>query len=276
MIAAVAGGVGYSEWEPTERSVPAPPLSGVHGVISFDALMKTEPFIHKGRTVTWRIAPGLAKFLDDTVRPGHATLETGSGLSTLVITRRRPTRHISIAPDPGEFEAIRELLAAHEVDATPLEEVVGRSQDYLPTAHLPPLDLVLIDGDHSFPAPFMDWYFTADRLKVGGLMIVDDIDIVTGTMLVDFMRADPKWEEILRPPLERYAVYRKVRHPIHDDIWMQQPYLKDAYRTRALKILRRSDRRDGPISLIERIMARILPWRLIQVPLRRRFDWPRS
>ncbi len=245
-------------------------------MISFNALLETKPSIHKGRTITWRIASGLAKFLDETVGPGHVTLETGSGLSTLVMIRKQPERHISIAPDPDEFQVIRDLLVLHEIDATPLEAIVGRSQDYLPTADLPALDLVLIDGDHSFPAPFLDWHFTADKLKVGGLMVIDDIDILTGTILVDFMRADPKWEEVLRPPLERYAVYRKVRHPIHDGMWEAQPYLKDAYRTRALKVLKRWHRHDRPPGPLERTMAKILPWRLVQLPLRRRFDWPRS
>jgi len=86
------------------------------------------------------------------------------------------------------------------------------------------LDLVLIDGDHSFPAPVIDWYYTAHRLKVGGLMVVDDTDIVTGLLLVDFMRADPKWTTVWRHRSGRFAIHRKLTRPINDFAWWNQTY----------------------------------------------------
>jgi hypothetical protein len=39
------------------------------------------------------------------------------------------------------------------------------------------LDLVLIDGDHAFPASFIDWYYTAEQVKLGGYVIVDDTNL---------------------------------------------------------------------------------------------------
>ena len=240
-------------------------------MISFKALIEARPLIHRGREITWGISLDLATFIDEYVQPWHVTLETGSGLSTLVIARKGGRRHIAIAPDADEFQVIREFLVRHQIEAGSLETIVSRSQDYLPTAILPELDLVLIDGDHSFPAPFLDWYYTADRLKVGGLMAVDDADIVTGTFLVDFMRADPKWEEVVRSRSGRYGIYRKIRHPVHEDAWERQPYVGNVYPTKALKAVKRR-----PPDFVTRTMAKILPWRLVQIPLRKRFDWPKS
>ena len=56
---------------------------------------------------------------------------------------------------------VREICLEHAIDPTPLNPIVARSQDFLPTAKLPSLDLVLIDGDHSF-----EWAW-ADYVNVG-------------------------------------------------------------------------------------------------------------
>jgi hypothetical protein len=46
---------------------------------------------------------------------------------------------------------------------------------------LDPLDLVLVDGSHSFPQVFfIDWFYTAGALKIGGHLLVDDVHVWTG------------------------------------------------------------------------------------------------
>jgi hypothetical protein len=192
--------------------------------ISFGDLLSRLPKVHASRSITWAIHPALARFLDDHLRSQHVTLETGSGLSTLVILRRGVARHIAVAPDPDEFVVLREFCGQNGISAAPLEAVARKSEEYLPIAPLPALDLVLVDGHHAFPSPFVDWYYTADRLVVGGLMIVDDIQLITGRLLADFMDADPKWERVLYDR-SRFGIYRKLQHPIHAGDWMDQPYL---------------------------------------------------
>jgi predicted O-methyltransferase YrrM len=238
--------------------------------VSFEQLLGSKILVHGGRSITWAIHPSLAAFLDEHVTAESTVLETGSGLSTLVILRRGVKRHIAIQPDADEFAVIRDFCDRHGIDHRPLTAVVARSQDYLPAADLPDLDLVLIDGDHAFPAPFIDWYYTADRLRPGGLMIVDDIGILTGTILADFLDADARWQQVLRPrDSNRFAVYRKISHPIHDGAWMAQEYLRRNYPAKSLKITLRP-----PISSLERSMVKVLPWRL-QERLRAAIGWPR-
>jgi hypothetical protein len=199
----------------------------------------TAPLKIHGETRTlYGVHEDLARFLDQEVKPEHVTLETGAGRSTLVFLRKGVRRHIAIQPDPVEFAGIREYCQRNDIRTDALEAVVARSQDYLATAHLPELDVVLIDGDHSFPTPFMDWYYTAEKLRVDGLMAIDDTDILTGTFLADFMTADPKWDEVLRHPSGRFAVYRKLRHPIHDDHWGFQPLLMDHYPTSSIRYVK--------------------------------------
>jgi hypothetical protein len=205
-------------------------------MISLEDVVAKPPIVHGGR-FTWGISLRLAHFLDAALPPAATTLEIGAGLSTILILRRGVARHISITPHADEFEAIRTYCAQVGIDTTPLETVCVSSQAYLPTATLPALDLVLIDGVHAFPAPFMDWYHTADVLKVGGVMIVDDLQLVTGHILADFMRADAKWQEVLRD--DRFGVYRKLAHPIHDDRdWGGQAYLVRNNPVAAVRIVR--------------------------------------
>jgi predicted O-methyltransferase YrrM len=204
--------------------------------VSFTDLLTHKPFIHGGRSITWHIHPALATFLDDYVQPAHVTLETGSGFRTLVILRKGVARHIAIAPEPDEFAVIREYSAENGVSTEILEAVAMNSQQYLPVAELPLFDLVLIDGDHAFPSPFIDWYYTADRLAIGGLMIVDDIQLITGRLLTDFMDADPKWDRVLYEPSR--GAYRKVRHPIHEGHWPKQPYVADSNPVQDVTIVR--------------------------------------
>jgi len=227
--------------------------------------------LHSGRTLTLGIHGDLGRFLDETVRLGQVTLETGSGLSTMVLLGAGVSRHIVITPAADEVAAIQAACAERGIPTQALEPVLEPSQVYLPRANLPPLDLVLIDGEHAFPTPFIDWYYTAECLRIGGWMVVDDTQLVTGRILADFMQVDPKWREAIRHPSGRFAVYQKLTHPIHDSEWMDQPYVQDSCPVGSIRIKR--DRVPGPI---ERRFTRVLPWRLVQQPLRAWFNWPRA
>ena len=69
-------------------------------------------------------------------------------------------------------------------------------------------------------------------------MIVDDTHLLTGTILADFMAADPRWEEVTRDRTSHFAIYRKRVHPVHDDDWTRQPYVHDAYPTERVSFVR--------------------------------------
>jgi predicted O-methyltransferase YrrM len=215
-------------------------------MIALEDLLARPPALHAGGT-TWGISLRLAHFLDAAVEPGASTLEIGAGLSTIIMLRRGVARHISVTPYGAEFDAIRASCARMGIDATPLEAVCLSSQAYLPTAPLPALDLVLIDGAHGFPGPFVDWYYTVESLRIGGLMVVDDLQLVTGHIMADFMRADAKWDEVVRD--DRFAVYRKRAHPIHDDRdWLAQAYLVRSNPVAAVRVVRA-----GPVRRLVRL-----------------------
>jgi hypothetical protein len=86
--------------------------------------------------------------------------------------------------------------------------------------------------------PFLDWYYGAEKLKVDVMMVVDDTHLLTGTMLADFIGADPRWEPVVRDDVNHFAIYRKRVHPVHDDDWTRHPYVHDAYLTERIHVAR--------------------------------------
>ena len=91
------------------------------------------------------------------------------------------------------------------------------------------IDLVLIDGSHAFPIPFIDWYYTYQKLKIGGKMIIDDTQLWTGLVLKRFLTLEPEWKFNKKSP-PRSAIFTKTKK-CDDAKWHgQQPYVvKQSY-----------------------------------------------
>jgi glucosyl-dolichyl phosphate glucuronosyltransferase len=197
-----------------------------------EKLLRSPPSLHvdgSGKRVNYGVDARLIAQLREHVRPGHRTLETGSGISTVVFLALG-ARHRSVSPDGGEAERIREYCKDAGIDASQFTPVVGRSEEILPTlSNEPVLDLALVDGNHAFPAPCIDWYYATRILKRGGVMIVDDIELWTGQILADFLDEEEVWQRLERT--DRFASYRML-----DDAdkvlarwWGQQPLVKRLY-----------------------------------------------
>lgn len=214
----------------------------------FDALCATEPSFHGWHETVFRNLaldePALRLILDN-VRPADRTLETGVGHSTVVFALAG-ARHTSVAPRELEFARVQEWCAAHGVGTGTVTFVAGLSQDVLPRLPDDPLDVVLVDGDHAFPIPFLDWFHAATRLRVGGLVIVDDTQLRTGALLREFLESEVaagRW--LQRAALDRTVMFEKRAEEVLDPRgWVGQPFC-------AL------DDSPEPMSLVERARATV-------------------
>lgn len=194
--------------------------------MTVDQLIAAPPRLHIGRDgqpAAFAVSPGVLRYLDGVVVPGQGTLETGAGTST-VLFAMKGARHTSIAPAPMLFARLRQFLEEAGVPQEGLNFVEERSEAYLPRLECDPFDLVLIDGRHAFPSPFIDWYYTEPFLKVGGVLVVDDIHIWTGRVLQQFLVESPEWA--LEAVIEgRSAAFRKVAEGSHDKFWPDQAFV---------------------------------------------------
>ncbi len=69
----------------------------------------------------------------------------------------------------------------------------------------------------------VDWFFTADRLRKGGLMIIDDVQIRSVDVIAEFMRLDPEWR-LMRDFSGKTMAFLKTRDSIRDVAWHMQPF----------------------------------------------------
>lgn len=146
--------------------------------------------LHAAGSAAWDIQPGVLALIEAHVRPGMTTLETGAGQSTLAFARAGAVHH-AVTPSDDEAARIRAACAAANVPVEHLHFHLGYSQDVLPRLEPTPLDFALIDGGHGFPIPAVDFAYIAPRLRPGAVLVIDDVDLWTGAMIVDFLKAEP-------------------------------------------------------------------------------------
>jgi predicted O-methyltransferase YrrM len=195
-------------------------------------LIEESPKLHhfRGEDVNWAVAPAVLEYLYDHLEPGMATLETGAGYSTIIFAIRR-TNHICINPNKSECERICHYCEQLAVGSTAGIHFVHQfSEEYLPKANDLPseLDVVFIDGEHRFPIPAIDWHYTDSRLKIGGLLVVDDVNIPSIKGLDEFLRVEDQWDTLAT--IGHTAFFRKVAKVFFPGGWPEQkinePFLR--------------------------------------------------
>ncbi len=160
----------------------------------------------------WSLAEDTFEFIGTLISAGSVTMETGAGLSTIFLALSG-ARHTAIAPDESLFVRIRDYCRDKDIDLGTVEFVTQRSEDYLPKASLPDLDLFLIDGLHAFPMPGIDFYYSARALKVGGHMVVDDTKLLGCRILADYLHCDPRWEVAVE--FKKTSIFKKIDATVH-------------------------------------------------------------
>ena len=161
---------------------------------------------------------------------GSTTLETGAGNTTILFLLLEPKKHIAIAPDNDLFLRIKEYCQTSTISTDALECIVEGSESTLPrlvseqNENLDLLDFALIDGCHNFPMVFIDFFYINKLLKIGGYLMVDDLQLHSVKELYRMLSMQPGWEKVL--DLGKAAVFRKVTIGAQDlGDWNGSPYI---------------------------------------------------
>jgi Methyltransferase domain len=186
-----------------------------------DDLRASPPGLHGAGDEYWGLAWGALGWLEDNVSPGMATLETGSGSSTLVFAAAGAS-HEAVTPDAEEEVRIRGECERRGIDSSSVRFRIGLSHEVLPTLGPRPLDLVLLDGAHGFPYPVLDWWYVAPHVRVGGLVLLDDAYMPPVRVLVDALRKQPAWE-VAAAVGPRTVAVRKVAEGLPPFDWHGEP-----------------------------------------------------
>ena len=186
-------------------------------------VLQDAPKVHGRGDVLFMLSESVLRFVEGEIGEASMTLETGAGISTILFAIKHTT-HISVVPYAGEADRIRAYCLEHDIAIDRLNFEVGRSEVVLPRLTLPPLDLVLIDGRHGFPTPFIDWYYTTQALRVGGLLVIDDTHLWTGYVLKRFLQSESEWR-LEQDFFPRASAFRKVAEGSDSKSWTEQPYM---------------------------------------------------
>ncbi|TMB90836.1 MAG: class I SAM-dependent methyltransferase [Chloroflexi bacterium] len=189
-------------------------------------LLADRPTLHlgaDGAPVSFAVSDRVLHFIDQHLTPGTTTAETGAGLSTIVFAMHG-AHHTAITNKQDETERIEAYCAPRGIDLSDVTFIVGDSADVFPNAGLSGLQMVLIDGRHAFPSPFLDWYYLSRAMVVGGLLIVDDTQLWTARALRDFLLEQPGWqhEAELSPQSSCFRLTARIDHLAE---WTSQPYV---------------------------------------------------
>jgi predicted O-methyltransferase YrrM len=229
-----------------------------------EQLLASAPPMHpdeSGIPVAMEAPAEVLRLIDRTVGEGSRTLETGGGLSTLLFAMKG-ARHDCVVPFAAEIARIRSRCEQLGISHERVTFHQSPSEKLLPGLDPEPLDLVLIDGGHGFPSPFIDWYYAGRRLRLGGTLIVDDTQLWTGRVLKEYLEEQPGWELVENLPL-RSAAFRRTGDEQELQDWIHQPYVARRSGTSTLsRFARRSAkavdlaRREGIRSVVERARSR--------------------
>lgn len=190
---------------------------------TIENLIKERPSLHRhgdGSLANWGLGGSILKYICENVGPKSKTIEIGAGLSTIAFALTG-SEHYAIFPEAYLKTTVLEYLANNKIPYQQLNLIQGESQTVLPALDETGFDLALIDGEHAFPIPFLDWYYLARRLKPGGILIIDDTQIWTGHMLRSFLILEPGWRLI--HDFYGTAIF-KMESPWQEKWWAQQAY----------------------------------------------------
>src|ERR671936_1650101 len=186
-----------------------------------DDLRTSPPGLHGAGDEYWGLAWAALQWLEENVEPGMATLETGSGSSTLVFAARG-AEHEAGTPDAAEETRIRTECERRGISSERVRFLIGASHEVLARWEPRPLDLVLVDGAHGFPYPVLDWWYVAPHVRVGGLVLLDDAYMPPVRVVVDALRDMPGWE-VAAAIGQRTVAVRKVAEGLPPFDWHGEP-----------------------------------------------------
>jgi hypothetical protein len=194
------------------------------------AVRSSEAFFVRGKKSTDGLqrachAIGVATidFLDRNLTATDSCIETGAGWSTIVFAAKTAS-HIAVNPDTTANALIREFLHANGIGHGRLEFLEDSSDIALPGLDKEArFDFALVDGNHSFPYPIIDWHYVEPHLSVGSRLLIDDTHIPSVKILYDILTRSGTYK--LETMIGKCAVFTKINE-VWEVGWKGQGYNK--------------------------------------------------
>lgn len=156
------------------------------------------------------------------------SLETGCGKSTILFSNLAKSHTVFCIDDRSEG-SMSSIAFYEECPITKrdrIELVLGPTQLTLPNyKKFKPFDVVLIDGPHGYPFPDLEYYYLYPHIKIGGILIIDDVHIASIGRMADMIAEDEMFE--LVSLVATTAIFKRTSAPLFNplgDGWSEQHY----------------------------------------------------
>lgn len=222
--------------------------------MNLSELLSSPPKVHEwdapGDFTSSGMEEHIFKFMDDVITPKTRSVETGLGISTALFAMKGCI-HTCVNPDEPEIQRLKDYCSKNNISTGNVTFLAKRSDEVWFDLRDKTWDFVLVDGCHGFPMPFMDWYFLSIGLKIGGYMVIDDTQIITGGMLKDFLMMESAWK-LVAPVSQKTAVFQKVTDFNINNEWAFQPYVKS--KTEELE----NAKKPFPMDFVSRVKRKLI------------------
>ncbi len=190
-------------------------------------LLKNPPKVHEwteGEITASGLPDKTFLYMNELLNPEMRTLETGMGISTALFAMNG-THHVCINPEETEKQRLSAYCDEHGLSLAKMNFVLKTSDMAVFDKECEgEFDLVLIDGGHGFPTPMIDFHFYASKLKVGGILMLDDTQLWSVKVLEEFLKESEDWEYDTTLPAKTGVFKRLTNEPISKE-WCFQPYV---------------------------------------------------
>jgi hypothetical protein len=196
--------------------------------MTINSLLSSPPKVHNWRDgvlTSTGLPTSVFEFMNKILTSESITLETGIGISTAIFALGGG-KHTCVGPDQNEINRFKDYALKNALSVENITFCCKRSCDVWNDFKDNHWDLILIDGCHGFPTPFLDWYFFTQGLKVNGYVVIDDTHISTGKMLMDFLLKEDSWQ-IVDPFTDKTAIFKKLKQFDYNKEFIDQPFIVD-------------------------------------------------
>lgn len=156
------------------------------------------------------------------------TAETGCGRSTILFSNLARFHTTFCLDDTvhDDTSSVRYFETSELFKPEAVTRIYGPTQQTLPAyKHAGFYDCVLIDGPHGYPFPDLEYYFFYPKIRQGGLLVLDDVQIASIGRMADILQEDAMWD--LVELVETTAIFRRTFAPTVSetgDDWWEQGY----------------------------------------------------
>lgn len=176
---------------------------------------------------SWGLNPRILDQISNFLSPDMTSLETGGGYSTVMLGST-VRKHICINPDVTGNILVKNFIKDHSLSRVDTDLVfVENSSDKAFTDPVfdtvKSIDFALIDGNHSFPYPVLDWHYADKLLKIGATLALDDCHIPSVKLMADYLLVDQGYQ-LIKKAGTLWFFEKKASQRLG---WKDQPINKD-------------------------------------------------